>query len=266
MSSEDLLAGWTPRRIGREVRVVAETTSTNQDVLASAATAPDGLVILADYQTSGRGRHGRNWVSPRGASILASALLITSSRDRLNAGAELDSGALTLAAGVGACEAVAHATDLTPSIKWPNDLRIGARKLAGILIESTRMIDNRTAYAIGVGINCLQHEGHFPAELRGQATSLDMETDQPIDRMAVARSLLESWDAWIPRAVEGDLETIHASWMKYAEPIGRRVRLRTPDGEIEGTTFAVDPAGGLIVQHDDGRREWFDPFRTTVVG
>lgn len=294
MTPEQITAGWRPRRVGRRVLVLSETTSTNTaafDAVAAglAAESPDqagvdGLVVLAEYQTAGRGRQGRTWSSPRGASVLCSVvLLLPDSPDDISldnpcavshllgtAHARI-AGWLTLVSAVAACEAIRRATDVSPAIKWPNDLRVGGRKLGGILIESRGVtgdsvgVTGRRAWVIGTGINCLQQAGHFPPELRQTSTSLEMASAQPIDRVAVARELVRALDKWLAdNARLGDQAVLEA-WLTHAEPIGQRVRLRHQGLEYSGHTVEVDPWGGLIVQGDDGRREWFDPMLTTLL-
>jgi BirA family biotin operon repressor/biotin-[acetyl-CoA-carboxylase] ligase len=181
------------------------------------------------------------------------------------------SGYLTLAAAVSACEAVRESTELPPSIKWPNDLYIGGRKLGGILIESRQLAPRRWGWVCGIGINCLQQAGHFSPELRDTATSLELNASHAIDRLEVARALLRSLDRWLADVPHAADAAVHAAWGSFAEPLGRRVRLACPGGpgearrECSGVTTAVDPAGGLIVQCDDGRREWFDPMLTVLL-
>ncbi len=285
ITPEALRQGWTPQRVGRRIIVLAETVSTNSEAL-EAANQPDvdGLVVLADYQSAGRGRAGREWVSPRGASVLCSVLLRVSDdavpqrHDNVSgavprSGEQWMAGWLTLASAVAACDAIRLASDVAPSIKWPNDIRAGERKLGGILIESRPMIESEAraristkvltrAWVIGIGINCLQHAGHFPPELRGIATSLELESSAPIDRLRVARQLLRSLDRWLS---EKSTDVLHAAWLKDAEPVGRRVCVRRDGHDYAGTSLAVDPAGGLIVQCDDGTQSWFDPLLTTLL-
>jgi len=174
-------------------------------------------------------------------------------------------GWLTLAAAVAACEAIREATEVTPAIKWPNDLRVSGRKLGGILIESCPVDAARRAWAIGIGINCLQHEGHFPPELRDSAISLELAASHPIDRLEVTRALLASLDEWLAEPRHPGDQAVHAAWLTYAEPLGQRVRLLLKGREYWGRTVAVDPWGGLILQQEDGRREWFDPMLTTLL-
>ena len=282
LTPEKLRQGWLPRRVGRRILVLPETTSTNAAALDAAdrlqegreageARGPDvdGLVVLADYQTAGRGRQGRRWLSPRGASVLCSVLLMQEGQDM--------AGVLTLASAVAACDAIRSATTVTPAIKWPNDLRVSGRKLGGILVESRHVRTDRSAdghrsdgvapraWVVGIGINCLQQTGHFPPELRGLATSLELETSHPVDRVKVARELLRSLDRWLAKPARPGDGAIHAAWMDYVEPIGQRVRLLCRGREYTGRTVAIDPVGGLIVQADGGRQEWFDPMLTTLL-
>lgn len=270
---DDLLRGWTPRRIGRRIEVFGEVDSTNQVVL-SALSRPgsDGLVVMADFQSSGRGRQGRTWLSPRGAGILCSVGLITRDPTWTGPGVHFASdrsvtqgfgGLLTLVSAVAACEAIRRATEVTPAIKWPNDLRVNGRKLGGILIESRLIQPGSRGWVVGLGINCLQHAGHFPPELREIATSLELAASHPIDRMTVARELLRSLDYWLADEREITPELVHSAWMGYAEPLGQPVRLLRHGLEVTGRTLLVDPTGGLVLQCDDGRREWFDPLVTT---
>lgn len=262
LTADLLLRDWTPRRVGRRMVVLDETTSTNSAALnATAESDADGLVVLAEYQSAGRGRQGRTWQSPRGASVLCSVLLLPAADaahdDRFG-------GRLTLLTAVAVCDAIRQATDITPAIKWPNDLRVDRRKLGGILIESKPLPAGGRAWVIGVGINCLQHAGHFPPELRDAATSLEMLASHAIDRADVARHLLRALD----NALAGDLadeRAVHERWLTYAEPIGQRVRVRCSERNAVGRVIAIDPAGGLILQTDAGRQEWFDPALTTLL-
>jgi BirA family biotin operon repressor/biotin-[acetyl-CoA-carboxylase] ligase len=199
-------------------------------------------------------------LSPRGASVLCSVLLVYPED-----AARKDAGRLTMVAAVAACEAIGKSTEVRPAIKWPNDLRISGKKAGGILIESRALGGNRRAYVLGFGINCLQHAGHFPLELRNQATSLELAASHPIDRGAVARALLMELDEWLGRPKATRAEHAHAAWLSFAEPIGQRVSLRYQGTEYSGRTVSVDPLGGLTLQLDDGRPMWFDPMLTSVV-
>ena len=276
MTPEQLRHGWTPRRVGRRIITLAETDSTNTLALQRAGEPDaDGLVILADVQTEGRGRFGQSWLSPRGASVLCSVVLLaeddTSTAQNGSAAQQAQTRTtawLTQVSAVAACEAIRRATDVAPAIKWPNDLRVAGRKLGGILIESRTVgsLETQTrAWVIGIGINCLQHAGHFPPQLRETATSLELAASHAIDRTAVARELLRTLDDWLAPQHWCQTDRVHAAWLSHAEPIGQKVRLRRKGKDYAGWTVEVDPAGGLIVKLETGQQEWFDPMRTTLL-
>jgi BirA family transcriptional regulator, biotin operon repressor / biotin---[acetyl-CoA-carboxylase] ligase len=285
LTPEELLHGWTPQRIGRRVLTLAETDSTNSVALAAAGDpSADGLAVFADFQTAGRGRHGRTWTAPRGAGILCSVLLSRSifappkpgeagqPADDIEARSPVpgddwhaEGGWLTLASAVAVCDGIRRATDVTPCIKWPNDLCVGGRKLAGILIESRLVEQSARAWVVGIGINCYQQPGHFPPELRDKATSLELVSSHPVDRAALARELLAALDHTLSGQGPETPELIHARWRSFAEPLGQTVHLRSEGHEYTGRTVSVDPTGGLIVQCDDGRQRWFDPLLTMLL-
>jgi BirA family biotin operon repressor/biotin-[acetyl-CoA-carboxylase] ligase len=289
LTPKQLLEDWSPVRVGRRLILESQVDSTN-DVALNAANESDadGLVVMTDFQRTGRGRFGRVWSSPRGASVLYTALIVEPDRHRVASTGDgptavgPDSecigpgddpvetagigGRLTLVAAVAAAEGIRAATDITPVIKWPNDLRARGRKLGGILIETRPIGSDERAWVVGVGINCLQQAGHFPDEVQETATSLDLLSSNPIDRAVVAREQLKAMDRWLSRSDWRCGNAVYEAWTAYAEPIGQRVRLRYKgDDTYEGHTVAVDPAGGLIVHCDDNQRRWFDPLLTTLL-
>jgi BirA family biotin operon repressor/biotin-[acetyl-CoA-carboxylase] ligase len=268
---EQLQHGWAPRRIGRRIELVEEATSTNT-LAMQAADGPeaDGLVICAEVQRAGRGRMGSNWLSPRGASVLCSILVLSAGDPQTEVAADHKarhgvSAWLTQVCSVAACQAIHRATNIEPAIKWPNDLRIGGRKVGGILIESKPTRAGNRAWAIGIGINCLQHKDHFPPQLRGLATSLELSTRDPVDRTRVTRELLKALDDWLAPDKWGRTGKAHEAWVHWAEPIGQKVRLKHHDREYAGWSMGVDPSGGLMVRLESGQLEWFDPMQTQLL-
>jgi BirA family biotin operon repressor/biotin-[acetyl-CoA-carboxylase] ligase len=262
MTVEQLSSGWIPQRVGRRIIVLPDTESTNTLALAAADEPEnDGLAIFADAQTAGRGRLGAAWLSPRAAGVLCSILLLENGD-----AASFDvSSWLTHVSAVAACEAIRQAVAVTPAIKWPNDLRIAGKKLGGILIETRPVKHERRAWVIGLGINCLQHAGHFPPELRETATSLELVTNHPVDRTTVARELLKALDKRLGPKAWGRTDDVHHEWLTYAEPLGQKVRLRRDGRDYTGWTVEVDPVGGLLVRLESGRVEWFDPMHTKLL-
>jgi BirA family biotin operon repressor/biotin-[acetyl-CoA-carboxylase] ligase len=249
---------------------LSECASTNDVALQAAAERScDGLAVFSDFQTAGRGRMRREWVSPRAASILCSVAV--EEPDGISNGVTHEMGGrLTLLAGVAVCEAIELAGDITPSLKWPNDVRVQRRKLAGVLIDSRAVAARGVrAWVIGIGINCLQQLGHFPPGLRETTTSLEILSTRPVDRVAVARALLQRLDAWLAPAADGSPgfadAGLHERWLHYAEPLGGHVRLVSAGQEHSGHIVGIDPAGGLVLEVDGGGRRWFDPMLTRTV-
>ncbi len=254
--------------MGRRIVTVDETESTNTLAMRMIDEPDaDGLVILAERQVAGRGRLGATWLSPRGASVLCSVLIRSSTDMQSEAAADHEeqsgiSAWLTQVSSVAVCEAIRRATGIYAAIKWPNDIRVNGRKLGGILIESRMLPDRTRGWVVGIGINCLQHEAHFPEELRPTSTSLELEARDPVDRIAVARELLIALDDWLVADTWGRTAQAHSAWMIWAEPIGQRVALEREGRRYTGWSVDVDPAGGLIVRLESGQLEWFDPMRT----
>lgn len=248
--------------------------STNAYLLTHAERLPDGSVAIAEYQSAGRGRHRRPWSAPRGAAILLSVLLHEAADSPLVAGrpaAEGQNGAApgaTLLACVAACEAVEATTECRPAIRWPNDLHLRGRKLGGVLAEATRLVNGANAgraLVVGIGLNCLQHAGHFPEELRAIATSLEIESMQPIDRVAVARALLTRLDARLAalHSSSAAWDELHRAWRDRCEDLHQHVTLQCDGQTHSGTVVDIAPGGDLVVQLDHGGRMSFGAATTT---
>jgi BirA family biotin operon repressor/biotin-[acetyl-CoA-carboxylase] ligase len=248
-------AGERAGALWREIRVVAETGSTNADLLAAArAGEPEGLVLVADAQTAGRGRQGRSWKSPPGASLMFSVLLRP-------AGVPAASiGWLPLLAGVAVAAAVTAATPVDARLKWPNDVLASGAKLAGILAESRRDL-----VVLGVGINISQRRDELPGP---GATSLALVTcvppgtpaaGPPAPVPAVSREELLAWVlgvlarwylAWRDQPVPGDADAcgLRAEYLRRCATIGQQVTVLLPGGRsLAGRAAGVDSAGRLEV-------------------
>jgi BirA family biotin operon repressor/biotin-[acetyl-CoA-carboxylase] ligase len=246
-------------RIGRHIEHLTSTSSTNDEAWQRIdADYADGMVILAEHQSVGRGRLGRVWHSPRGAGLLCSVAVL----DRAG---ELSGGDLGLLTAVAACDAIGSCTEIIPAIKWPNDLRVSGKKLGGVLVEARNRRDGVQTYVLGTGINCLQQHGHFPEELADAATSLELESRQAIDRTALAVSLLTELDRWLAEPQSWDYGQLHSAWLSRCESIGGYVVLRCADRVYRGTVIDVDPKAALVVQLDEGGLRKFRAADTTIV-
>ena len=264
LSAENLLPNGPLRRIGHKFLAFDELDSTNAYGLAHAGGLPDGTVIVAEHQTAGRGRLGHSWQSPRGASILLSVLLKEPADSLLVKRS-------TMLAALAACEAVEAACGARPLVRWPNDLLLSGRKLAGVLVESSPLpkAAGQTplrALVLGIGINCLQQRGHFSGDLANSATSLEIELPHAVDRVGVGRCLLESLDRHLSGlgAATGSTGLV-AAWKSRCNDLGRCVTLRHDRKIYSGTVLDVTDEGDLLLQLDRGGRRCFAAATTTRI-
>jgi BirA family transcriptional regulator, biotin operon repressor / biotin---[acetyl-CoA-carboxylase] ligase len=227
-------------------------TSTNDVALERCVQAfaarrdAEGLVVVADEQTSGRGRRGHTWFSPPGSGLYVSVVLAPA-RARVDpARATL---LLTLAAGVAIAEGIASATGLRADVKWPNDLQVAKRKLAGILAEGAA----GNLVVLGYGINVAP--AAFPPELHDRATSLESELARWIDRAHVLAETLAALSWRYDDLLSGRFDVILDAWRALApSAAGARVMWRTNGGMLSGVTAGIDDHGALLVRVD-GRIE-----------
>jgi BirA family biotin operon repressor/biotin-[acetyl-CoA-carboxylase] ligase len=197
--------------------------------MTAASGHPVGDVVLAEEQTAGQGRHGHTWHSAAGDGIYCSVVLP-------------QSPLLTLALGLAAHTAIFEATGLVCDLRWPNDLMLNDRKVAGILVQAV----GRHAIA-GIGIN-VNHRA-FPGEVASLATSLRLAASRQFAREDILLALLPAIDTIVAQDKAAILAAFtHLS--SYAS--GRRVVVHQPEGILEGATMGLDPDGFLIVRQDDG--------------
>jgi BirA family biotin operon repressor/biotin-[acetyl-CoA-carboxylase] ligase len=224
---------------GWRVSFLSEVDSTNRLLLDAARDGADaGLVVVADHQSAGRGRRGRRWDAAPGTSLLVSVLV----RPRLPAArAHLLATAAALALG----DAVTRVCGVVARLKWPNDLVVRDRKLAGILAES--IVADGQIEAIVLGAGCNVECDELPAALADIATSCELESGHPVDRDALLHAYLEE----LPRHLEAlDRVTQHAR--ARLDTLGRRVRVETDHGALVGIAVDLDDLGELVVRDDTG--------------
>lgn len=228
------------RHVGRRVAVWNRVTSTN-DLAARAARslANDGLVILAEAQTAGRGRRGRAWSAPERSSALMSVLLFPP--PRLD-----DPGWLTALGAVATAEVVETWTGQPARIKWPNDVRVDGRKVAGILVERGQ------GAVLGIGLNINVAPADLPSDLQESATSLQVLRGERLDRSEVVRSLIRRIDAHYLNGLNGDDASLNACWRDRLELRGVQVRVQTTSEIIHGFLRDADLRHGLILETDQG--------------
>lgn len=226
----------------RTIEGVARTGSTNADLLKRArAGAPEGLVLVAEEQTAGRGRMDRTWVAPPRAALMFSLLVrpftIPAARR----------GWLPLLTGVAVVAGLRGVTGVTATLKWPNDVLVGNGKLGGILAEATG-----DAVVIGIGINVSTEPDELPAPGPGglPATSLRAEGSRLLDRETLLTGILLAFErryqAW--RHARGNSAELRAEYRQLCETLGRQVRVERPGGQLlSGKAVDVDSDGRLVV-------------------
>lgn len=224
----------------RIVRVEAVDSTQTLVFELAAQGAPDGSAVVAGYQREGRGRQGRSWYAPPGTALLTSMLVRPPLPLR-------DLPLYSFVAAVATAEAVERLTGHEPRLKWPNDVLLGDRKVAGILLESRTSPGAPPVVAIGIGLNLAQRS--FPPALADRATSLALETAREIGVDEALVALLDGFRAWRSRLETAGFGPVRARWLAVAHTIGRRVRMDGLDG------IAVDLAGdGALVVDEGGRR------------
>jgi BirA family biotin operon repressor/biotin-[acetyl-CoA-carboxylase] ligase len=246
--ADDLLArlGKT-RLVGRDIHVFQETTSTN-DVIEKLARdgVREGVVVFAESQTRGRGRLGRKWVSPARKGLWFSILLRPNLRPQ-------ETTQLTVASATALRRAIFQQTRLPVEIKWPNDILINGKKVAGILTEMSAELDRVRHVIPGIGIDVNQDASEFPSELRKIATSLKIEAGEAISRAALATRVLQELDKDYFRACTGKFSEIAEEWVEHCGTIGKDVTVRIGDRAVRGCAESLDDDGALILRTEHGR-------------
>jgi BirA family transcriptional regulator, biotin operon repressor / biotin---[acetyl-CoA-carboxylase] ligase len=223
------------------IEVVDRSASTNADVAERFRSGEDeGLVLAAEHQTDGRGRMGREWVTPARSSLTVSFLLVPE-------GVPPERWPwLPLLTGVAAAAAVRRVTGVQVALKWPNDVLAEDHKLGGILLERVER-DGSAAAVVGIGINCHQAQEELPVP---EATSLAIVTGGPVDRSALLAALVEElgnrYDEWASGA------DLRPAYLELCTTPGQQVKVAVPGGEVTGEAVDVDEAGRLVVRTADG--------------
>jgi BirA family biotin operon repressor/biotin-[acetyl-CoA-carboxylase] ligase len=235
--------------IGRDIRVFQETTSTN-DVIDKLARdgVKEGVVVFAESQTRGRGRLGRRWLSPAKRGLWFSVLLRPDLRPQ-------ETTRLTVASATALRRAIASQTDLQPEIKWPNDLLIQGKKVAGILTELSAELDHVKYIILGIGVDVNLSPGDLPAELRKVATSLRTELGKPVSRPELAVAILRELDHDYSRIASGQFAAVADEWEEHGTTIGQKVVIRTGNREIRGRAESLGEDGELLLRTEHGHLE-----------
>lgn len=235
------------RIVGRELAVLPEAGSTNDLVMAAGREgAAEGTCVLADRQTDGRGRAGRHWSSPGGAGLYTSVLLRPPTLPA-------QALCLTLTAGLAVLDAIRSLVPLRPGLKWPNDVLLGTRKVAGILTEMATEGLRISQVVVGIGLNVNQAEEDFAPEIRPLATSLRLAGGASVARAAAAAALYDALDRWYDAFLTRGAEAIVAAARSETVTLGKRVRVLDAEQGWGGRALDLDASGALLVEDEAGR-------------
>jgi len=240
----------TPGSLWSDVQVVEQTSSTNALLAQRASEAGshvDGLVVVAEHQTAGRGRLDRAWSAPARSGLAVSVLV------RPHDVAPCRWSWIPLLAGLAVAAAVRRVARVEAALKWPNDVMVGERKLAGLLVERIESASRAPAAIIGIGLNVSLRADELPVP---NATSLTLEDAATTDRSLLARGVLRNLEGllgdWMRHGGDAERGGLHTAYLQACMTIGRQVRVELPNAEpVEGTAVGIDSAGHLLVRNRD---------------
>jgi BirA family biotin operon repressor/biotin-[acetyl-CoA-carboxylase] ligase len=225
--------------------LLVKTASTN-DVARDHARkgAKTGFLVAASQQTSGRGRLGRSWESPAGRGLYVSLVL----RPEMDMA---EAGRLTILTSLAVSDAVEAVAGVRPQIKWPNDIVLNGRKLAGVLIETEQKAGRLVFAVVGIGLNVRHEKEDFSPEVRGLATSLFLATGRAYRRVDLLIALLQAFE----RRLSQPFRKAREAWASSSLTLGQRVTLTTARGRKFGQAVGLDESGALLVRNDSGEVE-----------
>ncbi|MDR3579309.1 MAG: biotin--[acetyl-CoA-carboxylase] ligase [Oryzomonas sp.] len=250
LSTEEISVQLNTAIIGKRLVNLALTASTNAEAFRLAEDgAVEGAVVTADEQNKGKGRLGRTWSSPPGANLYCSVIL----RPKIK---PLEAPQLTFLSAVAVARAIEQVTGLKPEIKWPNDVLIGGKKVAGLLNEMSAETDGINFVILGIGVNLNMTADQFPGDLRHPATSLYIETGVKVGRARFTALLLNELDRLYADFLDHGFALVRREWQERCNADGREVVISNHGcADIRGQFAGIDSDGALLVQGPDGAIE-----------
>ena len=245
IAAEEVGSRLKTKWMGRPVRYFEVIDSTNRYAKKAAEDgAPEGLLVIGDEQTAGRGRSGRHWTTPPGTAIAMTILLRPEiAADRI--------AMTTLVMGLAVTQAVRELYDIPAGIKWPNDVVIDGKKICGILTEMTTDMVSVSYIVVGVGINA--NMDAFPEELQSTAASLKMVLGHEVNRAELIAAVMQHFEYYYEQFLAaGDLSAVMERYNELLLNRGRKVRVLEPGHEYTGMAEGIDSMGELLVRREDG--------------
>lgn len=265
LSSERLKNAYKGGAIGREIIFFESVDSTNDAAMEIGAKRedPEGIVVIADGQKSGKGRLGRSWISPPGGNLYFTLLLRPSFPPR-------EAPFLTLMAAVAVVSAIREHTGLKAVIKWPNDILVDSKKTGGILMEMRSDANRINLLALGIGVNVNLFPEMLPEGVREVTTTLKQEAGRSIDRVQLFEVMLSSLEHWYKILLNGDQKILFNEWLSLDSTIGRRIKversgLSEEDKIISGIAEGIGYDGQLLIRLSSGKIEKVSAGDVTIL-
>jgi BirA family biotin operon repressor/biotin-[acetyl-CoA-carboxylase] ligase len=237
--------GLATESVGRDIRYFKEIGSTSDYAKGLAKEgAPEGTVVVAEVQTGGRGRMGREWVSPVGGVWMSIIL-----RPKLGPS---EAQKITLICGVALARVLNRSYPLDARIKWPNDIHVKGKKVAGILTEMEAEMDAVNFVVVGIGINVNFGVQEFPEELREGATSIQEEVGEEVSRPELVRDVLQELERVYRDFSEGRFQDLMEEWKVLSSTLGKRVKILTRKEPMVGKAVGITKDGALVLEKEDG--------------
>jgi BirA family biotin operon repressor/biotin-[acetyl-CoA-carboxylase] ligase len=241
---KDIRHGLRTKAIGKEIHFSQELTSTNTLAMGLAADGvPEGTVVIAETQTSGKGRLGRKWISTKGNLYLSVVL-------RPNIPIH-KAPLITLTGAVAVASAIRTTSGLEAGIKWPNDILISGKKVCGLLTEMSAEQDRIRHIVLGIGVDVNMEMGELPPDVRSLSTTLAAEAGAKINRTALLQQVLRDLERWYQKFLANDGDVLD-EWKKLNITVGNRITVSGAGEALNGLAQGVDSDGRLIVRLDNG--------------
>ena len=247
ITPNEIQLGLTTKRLGRQIHYEESVPSTQKIALQmSFDGAPEGTIVIAEEQTSGRGRMNREWYSAKFSGIWMSIILRPDLLPK-------DAPQLTLITAVAIVQAIEEVTTLHPQIKWPNDLLVNGKKVTGILTELQAESDRINSVIIGIGMNVNQESNSFPDEIESIATSLFIESGKKVNRAKLIQAVLTKLEYLYELYLREGFYPIKLLWESYAISIGKKINARMLKETIKGKALGITDDGVLMLEDDYGK-------------
>jgi len=265
LSAEKLKNAYKGGTIGREIIFFESVDSTNDSAMEIGAKReyPEGIVVIADAQKSGKGRLGRSWISPPDGNLYFTLLLRPSFPPR-------EAPLLTLMAAVAVVSAIRDNTGLEAVIKWPNDILAGGKKTGGILMEMRSDSSRINLIALGIGVNVNLFPEMLPKGVRELTTTIKQETGRSIERVKLFGAILSQLEYWYKILLNGDKKVLIDAWLSLDSTIGRRIKversgLSEEDKIISGIAEGINDDGQLLIRLSSGKVEKVSAGDVTIL-